>query len=234
MRNSQNPKSSDNVILVAGDSVINGGSLTDQNSLATSLLQSHLKLKSNKKNIFVGNISAGSWGPKNILEYFKKFGFFNAKNLIYVISSHDLNDNPSFKKLDRHITPESNYYFAIEELIFKYIIREFNAIFFKKTTKVKRPLKDNIISSGVQIEKIVNITKQQRIKLCIILHPTVEEIENKYKKNYEILYNFFKKFSDIKVIDNKPFLNISDYRDNIHLNKSGQKTLFQTLQKCLY
>jgi len=50
-------------MLVMGDSVINGGALTDQTRLATTLAQA--RLSSSDHPAFVGNVSAGSWGPEN-------------------------------------------------------------------------------------------------------------------------------------------------------------------------
>ena len=49
-------------ILVYGDSVIWGGSLTDQKNLSTEILKQ--LLKKNNYNFEVGNISAGSWGQE--------------------------------------------------------------------------------------------------------------------------------------------------------------------------
>ena len=48
-------------ILGLGDSVINGGAQTTQDSLATTILENELSEKYNKK-VRVLNISAGSWG----------------------------------------------------------------------------------------------------------------------------------------------------------------------------
>lgn len=79
------------VILLVGDSVVNGGSLTDQDSLATGLLEKRLSAILNKR-VRVLNISAGSWGPDNVAAYLKKFGLFNAKLICLVTSSHDAHD----------------------------------------------------------------------------------------------------------------------------------------------
>jgi len=75
-------------ILVLGDSVVNGGSLTDDSRLGTAILARHL-------GVAVGNVSAGSWGPPNLLEYTERFGWFGAQSVIVVASSHDLDDIPT-------------------------------------------------------------------------------------------------------------------------------------------
>jgi hypothetical protein len=58
-------------ILGFGDSVLNGGVQTDQDSLATSILSDTLS-KLYKKKIQFLNIAAGSWGPDNCYAYLKK------------------------------------------------------------------------------------------------------------------------------------------------------------------
>src|SRR3954453_5472217 len=55
-------------ILGFGDSVINGGVLTDNDSLATTILSDSLTKYEGKKVQFL-NISAGSWGPDNCFAY---------------------------------------------------------------------------------------------------------------------------------------------------------------------
>lgn len=54
-------------IFVVGDSVVNGGAMTDHNRLATTLLQNELG-----DCYAVCNVSAGSWGLGNCVAYFNK------------------------------------------------------------------------------------------------------------------------------------------------------------------
>lgn len=109
-------------IMVFGDSVVNGGAPTDQSELATTLVQEKLSKKINK-NVFVGNISAGSWGPGNWLEYAKKYGFFNADIVILILSSHDYNDNPTYAPLDPITQPTKQPISALMEGIQVYLPR---------------------------------------------------------------------------------------------------------------
>ena len=66
-------------VLVIGDSVINGGALTDHEKLATTILQRKYK------NIPFYNVSAGSWGPGNYAAYLRKYGTFGSE---YLVSAH--------------------------------------------------------------------------------------------------------------------------------------------------
>ena len=76
-------------VYVVGDSVINGGAPTDQDALATTLLQRELS------NVQVCNISAGSWGPGNYAAYFRLHPGLRGGTLIVEVNSHDLwEDDP--------------------------------------------------------------------------------------------------------------------------------------------
>ena len=106
-------------VMVFGDSVVNGGSPTDQADIATSILKERLT-KIVNKNVVVGNISAGSWGPGNWLAYAKEYGFFDPDIVVLVISSHDYIDNPSFDPLNKYTHPTENPASALMEGVEKY------------------------------------------------------------------------------------------------------------------
>jgi hypothetical protein len=76
-------------VIAFGDSVLNGGSLSDQSSIATTL--------ASDSETFYGNVSAGSWGPANMLAWIDEYGLLDAEVAIILISSHDLYD-PAFPK----------------------------------------------------------------------------------------------------------------------------------------
>lgn len=82
-------------ILVLGDSVINGGALTDDADVGTRLLQAQLQARWGVPTI-VGNVSAGSWGPTNQAAYLRKFGWFDADVIVLVESGHDATDASTF------------------------------------------------------------------------------------------------------------------------------------------
>lgn len=83
-------------VLVLGDSVVNGGALTDDSELATHLAQGELSERLGRP-VWVGNVSAGSWGPGNLLAYTDRYGWFDADIAVIVLSSHDLGDVPDFQ-----------------------------------------------------------------------------------------------------------------------------------------
>ncbi|KAA0993708.1 hypothetical protein [Dyadobacter aurulentus] len=142
MRNEEILPSDTLVILLIGDSVVNGGSLTDQDSIASTLLEKRFQKDFNRR-VRVLNISAGSWGPDNMAAYLKKFGLFNAKLMCLVTSSHDAHDIMSHQSpvgIDPG-WPNKQYKVALYELwdryrwIFFYYI---DTMFFPKEPEVPK------------------------------------------------------------------------------------------------
>jgi hypothetical protein len=109
-------------MMVFGDSVVNGGNLTDHTNLATTMLENELSDRL-KRPIIVGNISAGSWGPGNWLAYAKEYGFFDADCVVLVISSHDAEDNPTFEPLNTGTHPTEKPLLALSEAFSRYLPR---------------------------------------------------------------------------------------------------------------
>ena len=121
MRNEEVTPSDSTIILLIGDSVVNGGSLTDQDSIASTILEKRF-IKTFGKKVRVLNISAGSWGPDNIAAFLKKHGLVKAKLICLVTSSHDAHDIMSHQSpvgIDPGM-PEKQYSIALVELWDRY------------------------------------------------------------------------------------------------------------------
>ncbi len=82
-------------VLVIGDSVVNGGVMTDDADLVTRALEKRLS-NNLKRPVLVMNVSAGSWGPPNQLAYLRRFGLFEADVVVLVMNDGDYADNPTF------------------------------------------------------------------------------------------------------------------------------------------
>lgn len=109
-------------VLVTGDSIVNGGAETDQEALATTLLERRLS-EALGRPVVVGNVSAGSWGPPNFLAYFNRFGLFDCDVLVMVVNSRDYADAPNFRPLAGRNLPEHRPLLALQELWTKYLPR---------------------------------------------------------------------------------------------------------------
>ncbi|MCF2520716.1 hypothetical protein [Dyadobacter sp. CY351] len=202
MRNEEVLPSDSIVILLIGDSVVNGGSLTDQDSIASTLLEKRF-LKDFGTRVRVLNISAGSWGPDNIAAYLKKYGTFKARLMCLVTSSHDAYDIMSHQSpvgIDPG-WPDKQYKVALYELWDRYrwiFFYYFNTWFFAPTIE-KNPeralldsmkkdslKKEELNDAGIRkpgltfnpgYEQIYEIAKKDSIPLFIYLHPETSEIE---------------------------------------------------------
>lgn len=124
---SDEPDSTKTIVLGLGDSVIFGGTMLDQESIATTLF-------SKETGMQMLNISSGSWGPDNCAAYLKEKGTFGAKEMVLVCSSHDAFDVMS------HIPvvgiypnyPDKQYKLAIWEVIDRYLMPRIKVYFSGK------------------------------------------------------------------------------------------------------
>ena len=169
-------------ILCIGDSILNGGTLTDQSELATSILSKELSAETGKQ-VQVLNVSAGSWGPDNCLAYLKRHGHFGAKGIILVVSSHDAHDTMTFVPVvgQHRSYPSRQYPLAIMELWDRYLFP--GKPFFKQS----KASVDNEFRRIHHIEKtevtfnpgfqgILDYARDFRLSFAIYLHATLYEM----------------------------------------------------------
>jgi lysophospholipase L1-like esterase len=211
-------------LLGFGDSVINGGVQTEQDSLATSVIE-HTLSQESSKNVRCLNISYGSWGPDNCYAYLEEKGDFDADLIFLVVSSHDAHDNMDFQKvIDVHPSyPSKQYKSAVYELFDRYIIPR---IARKKETE-DHIVKGNIFNPGFL--SFYNYTQEKQIPFFIYLHPDRQEVrEEKYDEQGEKIIEFCIE-NNISLLQGIEYENDSLFRDGIHLNEHGQRILANTL-----
>lgn len=233
---SENIDTSSIKILGFGDSVINGGAQTDQDSLATKILSDSL-YKFYNRNIQFLNISAGSWGPDNCYAYLKKFGDLGAESIFLFVSSHDAYDNMNFEKIvDNHVSfPSKQYSFALYELIDRYLLPRIKSKLNKTVTETDNlginKKKDNSqFNSG--FDSFVSYSKDKNIPLTIYLHADQNEKKlGAYNDQGQEIIRFANENSIPIILDLQNGLELSDFRDNIHINNKGQKKLANTIIK---
>lgn len=208
------------IVLGLGDSVINGGVLTDQDSLATTRLSKSLSSLMQKK-VQVLNISAGSWGPDNCEAYLKRYGTFNAKGAFLICSSHDAHDNINHQQVvDVHPSfPSHQYCSAYWELIDRYLLPRF----FKEEEPSEISKDGKIFNTGFQALK--DRFDKTGIPFFIWLHPDQAEVEKgEYNCEGGEIIAFCERNS-IPLIKGLDVMKLADYRDGIHVNEMGQKVI---------
>ena len=226
-------------IMMIGDSVINGGTLTDHEELATTIMARELS-KSLATKVIVGNISAGSWGPGNWRAYVNEFGFFDADYVVFVMSSHDYADNPTFAPLNPYTHPTRPPFSALTEGISRYLPKY---IPFLSATleEPEKPVVGEDIDKGLEdMKAVLEMAKAQMGKrVMVFLHLEQCEIkEQKLLEGYYRITDLCKKL-DIPVVSLESYFKNAisagnnPYRDNIHPNVEGQKVIAAAIMENL-
>lgn len=247
---SEEPDSTKTIVLGLGDSVIFGGTMLDQDSIATTLF-------SKETGMQMLNISSGSWGPDNCAAYLKEKGTFGAKAMVLVCSSHDAFDVMS------HIPvvgiypnyPDKQYKLAIWEVIDRYLMPRIQGwlghsqlidpdaqVVEKVKNEERRVMNSNALRDEGVAQKSLNfdpgfdlllqISKEKNIPFFIYLHPEMGEVESKeYKEGGKLIIEWAKA-NDVKLVNGlDEGVTTSMFRDVIHLNENGQRNLANSLKR---
>jgi len=226
-------------VLVFGDSVINGGSLTDQSHLATVLLKEHLE-KASYKDVVVGNISAGSWGPGNWLAYAQEYGFFEADIVVLVVSSHDYADNPSFSPLNENTHPSKKMPSALMDGIFRYLPRylprtEDSTAVKHRNSFFEKQHGEDALKGISDLKQFLQLAKKQSNFVLVSQHWEKVEIDNRAASSGNVQIQEACSQIGIKVISLQPYFQkavddgVNPYRDNIHPNDFGQRLISEAI-----
>ena len=237
---SEEPDSTKTIVLGLGDSVIFGGTMLDQDSIATTLF-------SKETGMQMLNISSGSWGPDNCAAYLKEKGTFGAKAMVLVCSSHDAFDVMS------HIPvvgiypnyPDKQYKLAIWEVVDRYLLPRIKVYFRGKqlldpdaqvVEKVKSDegVANKALNFDPGFDQLLQISEGKHIPFFIYLHPEVCEVMSRKYKEGGLMIMEWAKTHHIKLIDGlNEGVTVDMYRDVIHLNEKGQRNLANSLKKMI-
>lgn len=226
-------------IMVFGDSVLNGGSLTDHEELATTLLARRLKTELGR-SVTIGNISAGSWGPGNWLAYAKEYGFFEADAVVLVISSHDAADNPTFVPLDPDTHPQGKPVLALVEGMTRYLPRYLP----KWRAEAKHEPSQEEIAAATRrgladLGVFLDLARAHTRWVLVLQHPERKEIESgRFEPGHAAIQKVAAEHG-VPVIQLAPAFASAmrggeqPWRDNIHPNEIGQRILASVLRQAL-
>lgn len=218
-------------ILMCGDSVINGGSQTDQSELATMLIEGRLK-EEFKRPAVVMNVSAGSWGPPNYDAYVKRFGLFEANALVVVVSSHDFADSPTFEPLvgvDPDF-PTKTPTFALEEAVERYLPRYLPHFAAAPASILPNLTQGQIDQSIAAFRDVIAMAQHKNIPVIVAQHLEQTEYGKPETEGHATLRKAAEEMgvNIVQLGDTfGPELKAGHaiYRDNIHPNAAGQKLM---------
>jgi hypothetical protein len=225
-------------ILVFGDSVVNGGTLSDQSRIATSIVQRKLA-QMQHRNVVVGNISAGSWGPPNELAYLEQFGFLDADLVILVLSSSDYNDAPTFEPLNPLTHPTETPVSAAVEGLVRYLPRYLNGNGLHQESSIPDP-NEVINKRDVQVSlsaerRFYEMAKSENAKVVLVQHWTESELRTGhtltgYKENRRVgLESLIPVYEDAAKLRSYVDAGKNPFRDDIHLSDNGQQALAELI-----
>lgn len=222
-------------VMVLGDSVVNGGAQTDQSQLATAILQRNLSIRLGR-TVVVGNISAGSWGPPNLLAYLRRFGLFDADVVAVVLSSHDYADAPTFEPVVgvHPDFPAHRPWCAAWEALTRYATRSLPG--FVRGSNLAEPQsappKQRDIDWSISaLLDIIRLAEDAGAKVVLAQHLELGELSaGRPAVGHAVIADAVRKVG-IEPFDLEPAGTTAQlYRDNIHPNVNGQARMAARLQ----
>ena len=221
-------------ILIAGDSVLNGGNPTDQSQTITELFETQLSASEHPAEVL--NASAGSWGIGNQLGYLRKFGTFDSDAVIVQIGTHDLLQNTSTSDPVGHhpAFPAQPPLLALEEAVTRYAWPRLASIFSSSSplTKASSVELDQQFQQNMEsLKAILKLVRSQNIPVFVLFTPNREDLLPTpkipaYKSEFFQLLDAW----EVPVIDtHAAWSSLSAttvetyFRDGVHLSVSGNQ-----------
>lgn len=224
-------------ILMVGDSVLNGGMLTDQAQTISERLEA--KIKNTGRNVEILNASAGSWGIGNQWGYLQKFGIFDSNLLILQIGTHDLTQPTS---MGNRVGIDPNYpdrkpLFALQELYTRYLFPQIAQRLHLPLSYQEIPV---TVTPEEQFQK--NLTFLNRIldfdtPIIVLFTPNrIDVLPTPNIPTYKAKFFQYLKTHDISIIDTHDAwsklpttMTESYFRDVVHLTPTGNIAIAQLL-----
>ncbi|MEO0515002.1 MAG: GDSL-type esterase/lipase family protein [Planctomycetota bacterium] len=229
-------------VLCLGDSVLNGGSQTDHTELATTIWQEKLTAEFGRP-VWVGNASAGSWGPGNLLAYTQKFGWFDADVVVILLSSHDAGDVMRFIPVAGSANfPNRKPWLALQEGITRYLPRYLPRASSPASPTPAEPVQPegadyerdspNVSLALGKLDELVQSARAGGTRpVLLIQHPErLIELDGPWLPGHAWMADIAKQ-SGADTLELREALRSdiaqgrTPYQDNIHLNPRGQQVL---------
>ncbi|MDC1287715.1 hypothetical protein N8198_07505 [Gammaproteobacteria bacterium] len=224
-------KRSDEIrVILFGDSVVYGNHHIDQTDTIAANLEKILPGKHGKTKASVGSIAASSWGPPNILAFVERFGTFNGDIAVLVLSSHDIQDVPTFSEsiIPYRTTRSLSAGHDLIQVAIERVERYFGAP--ETTTYDQRKT-----ISMAALNALINRLKKDFDDVILLFHPNRKQINTcdseaitiyrdiarSHKIKFEQLCGYYRKAQSA---------GIQVYADRIHLSAEGAKVLAEVIE----
>ena len=214
-------------ILLIGDSIVFGGNQTEQDSLASSMLEARLTSEFGEE-IRVLNISVGSWGPDNAVAYLKQHGLYDADMIVTVWSSHDALDVMFFDDLEKYpATTLRQEPLALIKIWKKYVSP---ALFGSAMDKSSRTTPATEVDLNPGFQDLYDLANANELPFFFYLHAEQPEVTSgKLYQKGTWIKNFLTKNQVDHITDLESGITVAEYRDIIHPNNQGQRFIADLL-----
>jgi hypothetical protein len=225
-------------VIVIGDSVINGGSLTDQSELATAILQNKLRTDLGRP-IMVGNASAPGWGPPEEWGWVQEFGLLDADIVILEFISYDDANVPKSVCVPPDM-PSRRPALAWIDLFGRYILpRLFHTVLAAEPIPAGKEdaIQPDINWCTWSIQQIIRKAHAQGAKVILAQQFEQEELDAGVKQGHGLILataegehvdavvQFGPAFAKVLASGLKPYRS----NDNIHPSAVGQQVVAEEL-----
>jgi len=227
--------SQEGIVLVMGDSVLNGGNLTSHADLATSIASER------DSERFYANVSAGSWGPGNLRGYLDTYGTFGAEAVIIVFNGGDVQDIPEYGPLDPAPHPQERPIWAVGEGLVRYAPRylpePFAGWLRPQPVPNTYPKPANMPDGIMETQRMLDRFANEGIAACFVLHRSRDKMPDSDDVGLARFRDLAQAVS-VPTLETRPAFdatgqNISMfYRDPIHITVQGQAVLADLLLTC--
>jgi len=214
-------------VLCVGDSVTNGGVLTDQSQTYPYLLEAELRRAGRHARAL--NASAGSWGVENELAWLKKKGLLESDVVVLQIGTHDLAQRwSSGDKVGRDVSlPDRRPLLAWKELIERYAAPRLSS-FLAGPGPSPAPREEDHQACMRVIGELIAVVRGGRATPVILLTPDREELDQPKRSERwrQDLMGLARReqaplVDMLEVFRREPDRGHGAFRDDVHPNEQG-------------
>lgn len=197
------------------------------------------RLRASGEDVYVGNVSAGSWGPANIRGWLETYGDLGAETMVYVMSSHDWYDLPTYQPLDPMMHPQTSPVSALLEGARRYLPRFLPKIGAVEVVAPSPAAQADAIApnAGEDLAWLLEYSAARGQSVCLVQHLTQSELKSGILSGHEELAAAFGS-GQAPRLQLQDFMSASSvgrdmyYRDDIHISDLGQAALAVALGDC--
>ncbi len=222
-------------VLVMGDSIIYGGSQTDDADLATARLE--LTLAGERKTpVRVANIAVGSWCAGNLLAYARRFGTFDADAAVLVFNSLDYGAvvRPGLS----WALPQGKPWLALEEGVQRFLARRGLGPQPSAGVDEYNPTPQDAQRSLDDLRGLIDLLRARGVAVVVVQFPKLSELQSGYLPGHQRLLDQLTSMG-VPVIQAEPAIReamnrgVPFYRDDIHPTPQGQQVLGTILEQAV-